>query len=106
MEKTFWQAIVEADYALPPGHSIEESTPELLSYLGSTYPVLSDEFAYPILDSWIERGYYSSNELRNIGAQMVHIIFSTDSSRKSASDSRRPVAKDCGHAEGDRSRLL
>ena len=53
MDNAFWQAILDADGAIPEGHTVEELTPHLLAYLGSTDPFLRDEIAYPILDGWV-----------------------------------------------------
>ncbi|GHO57388.1 DUF2785 domain-containing protein [Ktedonobacter robiniae] len=70
MENTFWQAIIDADYAVPEGQSASALLPELLAMLGSTDPVLRDEYCYPILAVWIERGLYTPAELRAMGRQM------------------------------------
>lgn len=70
MENTFWQAIIDADYAVPEEQSASALLPELLAMLGSTDPVLRDEYCYPILAVWIECGLYNSTELRAMGQQM------------------------------------
>jgi hypothetical protein len=72
MDKAFWQSIVNNDYALPVDQSLSMLTTELLTNLGSTDYVLRDEFAYPILDTWIDRGYYSSADLWNMAMQLSH----------------------------------
>lgn len=71
MERTFWQSIVDADYAIPEGQQASTLLPTLLPMLGSIDPVLRDAYAYPILATWIERGLYASTELRDIGQQMA-----------------------------------
>jgi hypothetical protein len=38
MDKAFWQAIIESDYAVPEGHAVASLTPELLAYLGRHLP--------------------------------------------------------------------
>src|SRR5712691_3036070 len=72
MDKTFWQAIVGNDYAVPPDQSIEALTPELLVNLGSTDFELRDIFAYPILERWINKDLYSPDQLRAMIAQLAH----------------------------------
>jgi hypothetical protein len=73
MDKAFWQAIIESDYAVPEGHAVTSLTPELLAYLGATDPVLRDEIALSILATWIERaGTFTNDQLRAIGQQMAH----------------------------------
>jgi hypothetical protein len=46
MNKQFWQTLMENEYANPGGHSPDELTLELFSYLGSTNPELRDDIAY------------------------------------------------------------
>jgi hypothetical protein len=71
MDKAFWQAIVDADGAVPAGRTVEELTPELLAYLGSTDPFLRDEVAYPLVDAWVHNGAYSDAQLRAILDQLA-----------------------------------
>lgn len=71
MDKASWQAIVDANYAIPQNQSVETLTSELLSYLGSTDFDLRDVFGYPILAEWIGKGYYSSNQLRVMIEQLT-----------------------------------
>lgn len=71
MDKAFWRSIVNANYAAPSGYSVATLTTELLTKLGSTDPVWRDELAYPILEQWIHRGYYSPDELRELAATML-----------------------------------
>src|SRR5690349_9106550 len=72
MDKTFWQNIIDNDYAVPPGHPITALTPELLSLLGSPNPDLREGPAYAILDAWIHRGNYSHTDLWNMATQLLH----------------------------------
>jgi hypothetical protein len=60
----FWQAIVDADYAVPEDHSIDALTAQLLTLLGSTDPLRRDTFAYSILAEWIFAGRYDADRLR------------------------------------------
>lgn len=71
MDKAFWRSIVNANYAAPASYSVATLTTELLTKLGSTDPVWRDELAYPILEHWIHRGYYSASELRELAAAML-----------------------------------
>jgi len=71
MEPAFWQSIRDADYAVPEGYSLTELTSELVEYLGSPNPVLRHTFGYSILGYWIERGVYSTRQLRELIMQMV-----------------------------------
>jgi Protein of unknown function (DUF2785) len=70
VDRSFLRFLVES-HALPQGEWVRELTPELLSWLGSTDAELRDEFAYPILTGWIERGQYGPDELRGIMGQML-----------------------------------
>ena len=76
MDKTFWQAIVDADYAAPDGHTPQDLIPELLSLLGSTDPLLRDTYGYPILDAWVHRGWYSSADMRGLMARLAENLMS------------------------------
>lgn len=71
MENTVWQSIVDTDFAMPEGQSAAQLLPELLMMLGSTDPVARDEYAYPILGTWIERDMYTPTELRALGQAMA-----------------------------------
>lgn len=71
MDKSFWQAIVDADYDVPSGRAAQELTPQLLTYLGSTDPELRDGLAYAILDAWLHRGLYSDDEKRDMLAHLA-----------------------------------
>jgi Protein of unknown function (DUF2785) len=71
VDRGFLRFLVSADNALPQGQWVAELTPELLSWLGSVDAELRDEFAYPILAAWIERGEYPPEELRAMARRMV-----------------------------------
>jgi hypothetical protein len=73
MEPEFWQAVLDADGAVPEGYTAAELTPELLGYLGSTDPFLRDEVAFEVLAAWLARdGRYSADEQRAIGNRLAH----------------------------------
>jgi len=71
VDRGFLRFLVSAENALPQGEWVAELTPELLSWLGSVDNELRDEFAYPILAAWIERGEYTPDELRAMARRMV-----------------------------------
>jgi hypothetical protein len=54
-DKAYWRAIVEKDYAVPPGAVPADLVRELTRYTGSPDPELRDDFAYMIPATWIER---------------------------------------------------
>lgn len=67
----FWQAIRDADFRVPEGHDIIDLTRELLGYLGSPDPKLRETYAFSIIGYWIERGNYTSQQLREMTMQLV-----------------------------------
>lgn len=71
MENAVWQSVVDTDFAMPEGQGAAQLLPELVMMLGSTDPVARDEYAYPILGTWIERGMYTHAELRALGQAMA-----------------------------------
>ncbi len=71
MEKTFWQGIINNDFALPGGYAIESLTDELMGYLASTDPLLRDEFGYGILVNWMEKGFVGPELLRGMIPTML-----------------------------------
>jgi hypothetical protein len=72
VDKAFWQAILDADGAVPQGYTVTELTPELLRYLGTTDPFLRDEVAFEMLAAWIVRDQrYSPDEMRALGDQLA-----------------------------------
>ncbi len=72
MDTSFWQSIVDADFALPRDCSAADLTPQLISFLSSTDLQLRDDFGFSILATWLDRGgYYSPDQLRQLGAAMI-----------------------------------
>lgn len=63
MEKFFWKTIQENNYAIPPEHTPTSLTAELFLYLGSTDPELRDQIAYETFANFLDRGYYSLDEI-------------------------------------------
>ena len=54
-DAAFWQAIVDSDYAVPPGESAAGLVEALIGLLGSTDPVLRDRYGYDVFAAWIYR---------------------------------------------------
>lgn len=71
MDATFLQTIIENDYTVPEGHSVEELTPQLLASLGSVNSDLREN-SLDVLWEWITGGHYPPDRLRDMGAQMAH----------------------------------
>ena len=65
LDKAFWQGIIDADYTMPPSHTLADLTRELLILLGSTDSQLRDVCGYPIPATWICRNLYTADELRD-----------------------------------------
>jgi hypothetical protein len=64
MDKSFWQAIVEAKYSVPDSHSLADMRDALVGFLGLPDPLWRDEFGYMILTSWITEGRFTSDDLQ------------------------------------------
>jgi hypothetical protein len=58
MDKDFWAAVAENDFAVPEGHTLDNLTEILFGYLGSTDPVLRDNIAYEIYANWLKQEMY------------------------------------------------
>ncbi len=71
MEPSFFQAIIDADYAVPDGHTARALTAELVGYLGSPDPQLRDDFAYSILAHWMVQGVLAPDDQRPLIAPLV-----------------------------------
>jgi Protein of unknown function (DUF2785) len=71
LDKTSWQRIIVNNYALPSQPSLAQLTDQLLSYLGSTDAELRGSIAYPILEQWIDRAYYTHEELWDIATRLL-----------------------------------
>jgi hypothetical protein len=67
MDKTFWQSIVQNDFRVPEGYTIQALTPQLLEMLASPDAELRDEVAYLTFARWIVRDeQYTPDALRNL----------------------------------------
>jgi hypothetical protein len=71
MDKAFWQAVLDADGAVPDGHTVAELTPQLLANLGAVDPELRDGLAFSTLEIWMYRRLYTSAELWDMAQQLV-----------------------------------
>ncbi len=66
MTREFWQQIVNDKYQISSDPRPQDILPELLEMLASPDPELRDNFAYPILATWIGRGAFSQDELKSV----------------------------------------
>lgn len=71
MNKDFWAAVARNDYAVPEGHTLENLTDILFSYLGSTDPQLRDDIAYEVYANWLKRERYSPDVIRSHVNQLL-----------------------------------
>ncbi len=58
MSTAYWQQVRSAEMRVPTDRPLADLTAELTTMLGSPDPVERDEFAYPILATWISEGVY------------------------------------------------
>ncbi len=70
MEKEFWRSIAANRFQVPPGFTVEQLTPELMSKLGERDPELRDYYIYTTLEKWIGEGLYTHAQLRKMIAQL------------------------------------
>ncbi len=64
MDKEFWHALAKDDYRIPEGHTLENLTDILFSFLGSTDPELRDDIGYVVYANWLKREMYSPDVIR------------------------------------------
>src|SRR5512147_163416 len=65
MDKSFWISVAQNDYQVPDGHTLENLTEIIFSYLGSTDPELRDDIAYVVYANWLKRELYSGETIRS-----------------------------------------
>jgi hypothetical protein len=65
MDKSFWISVAQNDYQVPDGHTLENLTEIIFSYLGSTDPELRDDIAYIVYANWLKRQMFSSDVIRS-----------------------------------------
>ena len=70
MTTAYWQQVRSAEMKVPTDRPLPDLTAELTTMLGSPDPVDRDEFAYPILATWISEGVYD-DLLAGLGDGMV-----------------------------------
>jgi len=58
MSSAYWQQVRSAEMKVPTDRPLADLTAELTTMLGSTDPDERDQFAYPILATWISEGVY------------------------------------------------
>jgi hypothetical protein len=63
MDKEFWETLIQNEYEIPDGYSLDELTAEIFSYLSNTDPELRDDIGYIVYANWLEMGYYSQAEI-------------------------------------------
>jgi hypothetical protein len=71
MDKEFWQELMKNDYAIPDGHTVDELTAELFSYLDNTDPELRDDIGYIVYANWLNKGLYSQ---KTISAHITELL--------------------------------
>jgi hypothetical protein len=64
MDKEFWFAIRDNEYAVPEGHTVADLTEELFSFIGSVDPQLRDEVAYETFANWLDKDQYTLDMVR------------------------------------------
>jgi hypothetical protein len=64
MDKQFWFAIRDNNYAVPEGQEVLALTEELFIYLGSPDPELRDRIAYEVFANWLDQGQYPPELVR------------------------------------------
>src|SRR5215216_2732223 len=64
MDKEFWGSLAKNDYKIPEGHTLENLTEILFSYLASTDPQLRDDIAYVVYANWLKLEMFSSEMVR------------------------------------------
>ncbi|TGB05243.1 DUF2785 domain-containing protein [Halobacillus salinus] len=60
------QPIKDNDYQVPDNQNLQELTTMMLQRIGSIHPVLRDELIHTIFTTFIGRGYYNEEQLKNI----------------------------------------
>lgn len=71
MEKKFWISIRDNNFAIPAGHSVQNLTEELFSYIGSTDPELRDNIGLEAFYNWLNQGLYGVEELHRYIMRLV-----------------------------------
>ncbi len=71
MEKEFWQELIQNQYAIPDGHTLDELLNELFSYIGSTDSELRDDIGYITYANWLKLGMCSHEMIEQHISQLV-----------------------------------
>ena len=65
MDKQFWVSLAKNNYQVPEGHTFENLTEILFSYLGSPDPELRDDIAYIVYANCLKREMVSSEMVKD-----------------------------------------
>ena len=71
MDKQFWVAVKENNFAFPDGHSVQSLTEVLITYIASTDPELRDTIGLEAFYHWLKQGLYRLNDLRSINKRLI-----------------------------------
>lgn len=71
MDKQFWISILQNQYQIPEGHSLEELTRTLFGYLSSTDPELRDEIGYTLYANWLKQNVYTKEQVREQAEELL-----------------------------------
>ena len=71
MDKHFWIAIKENNFAFPDGYSVQSLTEELITHIASIDPELRDTIGLEAFYHWLKQGLYSLNDLRSINKRLI-----------------------------------
>jgi hypothetical protein len=66
LDKPFWISVIRNDYALPDGFDLQPLTEELFCFLFSTDPDLRDSIGLEVFFHWLDRGFFSLDDLRGL----------------------------------------
>jgi len=64
MDIDFWETLAKNDFKIPKGHTLDDLTKKLLSYIGSTDPELRDDVAYIVYANFLKREMLSADIVR------------------------------------------
>jgi hypothetical protein len=59
-DATYWEKIVEGDFAVPEDRPLDDLTVELVELLGDTAPHVRDELAWRVFTTWTTAGVGST----------------------------------------------
>jgi hypothetical protein len=71
MDKKFWLAMRENQYAIPEGHAIENLMEELLEGIGSIDPEIRDVICYETYANWLGQGKIPPDLVRTCTSRLL-----------------------------------